>query len=152
MVARFKFKPLRATKKASIQFDQDVSRSRVTEVALLTNNGQQKQSSATLNSATLSIRGGPIVKPIPEVRFLNTETSAPLYLNNYIEDDGEFSKQQLKWLDVPHAKIATQIDQITNKATFSVKGNDKKNFFGSAIIDLQVANDKQYTDYDRGSG
>ena len=145
VVARFKFKPLRAAKQASIQFDQDVSRSRVTEVTLLTNNGQQKQSSATLNSATLNIRGGPIVKPIPEVRFLNTETSAPLYLNNYIEDDGEFSKQQLKWLDVPHAKIATQIDQITNKAIFSVKGNDKKNFFGSAIIDLQVANNKQYT-------
>ena len=145
IVARFKFKPLRATKEASIQFDRDDGRSRVTEVTLLTKNGQQKQASATLNSASLSIRGGPIVKPIPEVRFLNTETSAPLYLNNYIEDDSEFSKQQLKWLDVPHAKIATQIDQITHKAIFSVKGNDKKNFFGSAIIDLQVANNKQYT-------
>ena len=144
IVAQFKFKPLRATKQTSIQFDQDESRSRLTEVTLLTKSGQQKQVSATLNSARFDIRGGPILKPIPEVRFLRTEISAPLYLDNYVEE-GKTPKQQLKWLDIAHSKILTQIDPITHKVTFSVKENAKDDFFGRTIIKLQVIDTQQHT-------
>ena len=64
---------------------------------------------------------------------------------NYKEIASSIKNKSLQPIYFLAGNESYYIDQITNKAIFSVKGNDKKNFFGSAIIDLQVANNKQYT-------
>lgn len=140
VVAQLEFRPRQATKQTILRFDEDEGRSRLTEATVLTKDRVQKQIKAILNNAVFSIKGGPVLSPIPDIQLLQNETSEPIYLDNYVEESNTQS-QQLKWLDIANPQIAANIDPITHKATFKAKGD----FFGSTSIRLQVTDSRQHT-------
>ena len=140
VVAQLKFRPRQATKQTRLRFDEDEGRSRLTEATVLTKDRAQKQIKAILNNAVFSIKGGPVLSPIPDIHLLQNETSEPIYLDNYVEESNT-QPQQLKWLDIANPQIAANIDPITHKATFKAKGD----FFGSTSIRLQVTDSRQHT-------
>ena len=120
VVGRLRFRPVRATASTTIAFDSDPGASRLTAIAIVTEDDTQQQIAfSEMTSAQITIGGGPIITaPLPDITFSLGETNDSLDLDLFVTDSNN-PNERLRWEALGNQNVFVEIDRESNIVVFA---------------------------------